>query len=355
MTNPTDHTAFLDARVSLLARRLLRRREREALVEAAAGDLAPLLQQAGLDTLARERPADTFSLEQQLATVLVEECLLIIHGLDSEGSRFIRNWIRRLELINLKLILRSKLAGLDRQETLEALFDLDPLTTLPLEALLHTDSAEELLRRLETTPYGRMTRQARKVYAEEMRLFDAEATLDAHYFHGLVQLSRAIPGVPGEQLRQLLGTWLDQVNLISLMRFRLIYRLDAPHAYFLLAPGGRRLSLVDLQVLARQDSLAAMLARLPDSLRLVLEDASDIETVEFRMISRVRREARLLLRRKGRGVARAFAYLYLREQQIQLIHTVLKGHLLGLDAELIRFCANPMAVEERNPDEVAAS
>jgi len=243
----TGHSAFLETRVTLLARRLLRRREREALLEAAADEIAPLLVRAGLEKLVRERPADPFALEQQLAMVLIVECVLIIHGLDSDESRFIRYWIRRLELVNLKLILRSKLAGIDNRDTLRSLFNLDPLTTLPLEALLNTDSAEELFRRLETTPYGKMTRQACKVYEEETRLFDAEAALDTHYFHGLVQLSRAIPGVPGKQVRQLLGSWLDQVNLISLMRFRLTYRLDAPHAYFLLAPGGRRLSLGALQ------------------------------------------------------------------------------------------------------------
>jgi len=205
--------AFLDTRVSLLARQLLRRPEREALLWASEEELRPLLQQTGLHHLVSEPPGDTRILEQQLATVLVNESLLLMHGMNSDQRRFIRYWLRRLELINLKIILRSKLSGFSTKEILENLLDLGPLTTLPIDALVGTESAEELLRRLESTPYAAMARQARKVYEEHLDLFNAEATLDTHYYHQLVQQARALKSACGEQVRALLGSWLDQINL----------------------------------------------------------------------------------------------------------------------------------------------
>ena len=342
MAGKAAKDAFLDTRVSLLAQQLLRRPEREALLSASEEELRPLLQQAGLRHLVSEPPGDTRTLEQQLATVLVDESLLLMHGMNSDQSRFIRYWLRRLELINLKIILRSKLSGVSAKEILENLLDLGPLTTLPIDALVGTESAEELLRRLESTPYAAMARQARKVYEEHLDLFNAEATLDTHYYHQLVQQARALKSACGGQVRALLGSWLDQINLVSLLRFRLNYRLEAPHAYFLLAPGGHHLPLPVLQQLAQHDSLEQMLALLPPALRQQLGEVTDIESVEYRMISRVRTHARKLLRKRSTPMARAFAYLYLREQQVQLIHTVLKGHLLGLEPELIRFCADPL-------------
>ena len=351
MTRRSGDGAFLETRVSLLAERLLRRNQRQALVDSSPEEVRPLLELAGLRPLLEAFPQDSRALEQALASILVNETLLLIHGMDSDQRRFIRHWMRRLELINLKLILRSKLSGLSASETLENLLDLGPLTTLPVESLVNTESAEELLRRLESSPYADMARQARKVYEEHLNLFDAEATLDTHYFHQLVHLAQALPGREGDQTRCLLGLWLDQVNLVSLLRFRLTYRLDAPHAYFLLPPGGRHLPQTVLQQLAQQENLEGMLARLPAGLREWLEGAPDIETVESRMIRQVRIAARKLLRRQGRGLARAFAWLYLREQQIQLIHTVLKGQLLGLDRALIRHCANPLANPGNHPAE----
>lgn len=341
--------AFLDTRVSLLAERLLRRPGREALITGTAEEIRPLLQRAGLQALVADPPRGTRELEQALASVLVEETLALIHGMESRQADFIRLWMRRLELINLKLILRAKLSGLSATETLKDLLDLGPLTTLPIDALVNTDSPEELLRRLENSPYAAMARQARKTWEEQLDLFDAEASLDTHYFHQLVHKARELRGTAGKLVRQLLGHWLDQVNLVSLLRFRLTYGLDAPHAYFLLAPGGHLLPLTLLQRLAQQDSLQQMLALLPPALQQALEEVPDIEHLEYRMVARVRTHARKLLRQRNPGMARAFAWLYLREQQIQLIHTVLKGQLLGLEPALVRFCADPLVNSEPPP------
>ncbi len=339
----TSGGSFLDTRVSLFAERLLRRPRREALLSATDREaLAPLLREAGLERLLT-LPSNPMALEQGLASVLVEETLRLTHGTDHRGAAFLRLWTRRLELVNLKIILRSRLLGRAGSEVVETLLDLGPLTSLPLHALTATDSPEELLRRLEDSPYSEMARQARKVYESEGRLFDAEAILDSHYLQRLVHQARALPGRDGDRVRALLGAWLDLVNLVSLLRYRLTYRLEAPHAYFLLAPGGRLLSPSVLQELAAQDGLEAVLARLPHPLAAKLDGAPDIDTVEQRLIAGVRTAARRVLRRRNPPLARAFAWLYLREQQLRLVHTVLKGHLLHLDPALIRFCAEPLA------------
>ncbi len=351
MTTRAGRDAFLDTRASLFAIRLLRREQRLALVERPLEELPPLLRQAGLETLVEAMPADTAALEQRLASVLVRESEQLFHAVDAVARDFLRHWLRRLELINLKLLLRARLAGHEPARTRGLLLDLGSLTTLPVESLLQAESAEELLRQLESTPYAAMARQARKAYQEGADLFAAEATLDAHYYHQLAHQARRLPGRAGQQVRNLLGAWLDQVNLVSLLRFRVHYRLEAPHAYFLLAPGGHLLPPSLLQQLAQRTSLPEMLTLLPATLQALLEGADTVGKVEQRMIARVRRQARLLLRRRNPGLARAFAWLYLREQQLQLVHTVLKGHLLGLEPELIRFCADPLANLEVGPAE----
>jgi len=332
--------AYLDTRVSLLVEQLLHRPQRSQLLEQPHAALASLLHKAGLASLAHELPASPGELEQVLASQLVNEAVVLMRAMNAAQRRFIRHWMRRLELINLKFLLRTRFA---REEQSPDLLDLGPLASLPLRTLLATDSVEEFLRQLATTEYGQLAGPARKAYEEQRALFDVEATLDARYYSQLAHLAAGLEGVHRKQVESLLRVWLDQVNLVSLLRFRLVYGLSAPHSYFLLAPGGRRLPLDLLQELAQLDSMAEVIRRLPPAVADTLTPDSNIEDVELRMQHLTRVQARKVLDQARFNMARAFAYLYLREQQIQLIHTVFKGHMLGFAPDLIRFCGDPLA------------
>ena len=342
MSRQVADYAYLDTRISLLVEQLLHRPQRSELLEQPYAEITGLLRKAGLEFLAGELPAGPAELEQLLATVLVDEAVVLMRSMNAAERRFIRHWMRRLELINLKYLLRTRFA-VEREQRPPELLDLGPLASLPLQTLLDTDSVEEFLRQLATTEYGQLAGPARKAYEEQRALFDVEATLDSHYYSQLAHLAASLEGVHREQVESLLKVWLDQVNLMSLLRFRLVYGLSAPHSYFLLAPGGRRLPLDFLQQLARLGSLEEVISRLPPVISDALAADASIEDVELQMQHLTRVQARKVLDQARFNMARAFAYLYLREQQVQLIHTVLKGHMLGFSPDLIRFCGDPLA------------
>ncbi|HEC06698.1 MAG TPA: hypothetical protein ENJ12_07595, partial [Thiolapillus brandeum] len=205
--------AYLDTRVSLLVGQLLHRPQRSRLLEQPYADLAPLLHKAGLASLAHELPASPGELEQVLASRLIDEAVLLMRVMNAAQRRFIRHWMRRLELINLKFLLRTRFA---RKQQPPDLLDLGPLASLPLQTLLATDSVEEFLRQLATTEYGQLAGPARKAYEEQRALFDVEATLDARYYSQLAHLAAGLEGAHREQVDSLLRVWLDQVNLVSL-------------------------------------------------------------------------------------------------------------------------------------------
>ncbi len=335
--------AYLNTRVSLMAEQLLHRKQRKALLQLPLSEINPLLIQAGVGALARQLPKDPAQLEQFLATILVNESIKLMRCLNSNERNFIRHWMRRLELVNLKLLLRTRFSGSQPIDPSHQLLDLAGLGSLDLQALINTDSVEELLRQLQNSSYSSMARPARKAFEEHRSLFDVEAAMDTNYYSQLVHLASALKGNHKQQTQQLLHTWLDQVNLISLLRFRFVYKLSAPHAYFLLAPGGRQLSLKTLQQLAQLTSVKEVVEHLPGPLQQQLANTDDIEDIEYHMLQLVRTRANKILRKQRFNMAIAYAYLYLREQQMQLIHAVLKGHLLGLSNELIQFCGDPLA------------
>ncbi len=75
---------------------------------------------------------------------------------------------------------------------------------------------------------------------------------------------------------------------------------------------------------------------LPSALRHALDGAGDIPAVFSRMEQEGLAGATRVLRRSSAPLARAFAYLLLREHDLRAVRAVLRGRLLGLPADDIR-------------------
>jgi len=333
--------AYLNTRISILAEQLLDHEQRQQLLEPESTQMDNLLQLAGVDLGEQTGSLDSSLLEQLLLSILVRETGILTRSMDATGKAFIGHWVRRFELVNLKLLLRSKFTELPVEDLRSKLIDLGPLNSIPIDKLLATEDVAEFLRQLESTHYKSMAIQARQVYQEKQSLFDVESVLDSHYYQVLHRRGNTLTGEHKQATRQLLGVLLDQVNLSWLLRLRFAYNLSSAHVYFLLAPGGHNLGMPVLLELAQQESLEQVLQKLPEPLSSRLSGATLISSVESSMTDLTRHTAQQVLRTSNFNLGRAFAYLYLREQQLQLIHTALKGRLLSLDHDLIRSCGIP--------------
>jgi len=330
--------AYLNTQVSILAEQLLQHEQRHQLLESDPAQMDDLLQLAGVELGKQAGPLDSGLLEQYLINILVGETITLTRSMDAPGRAFINHWIRRFELVNLKLLLRSKFTQSPADDFRSRLVDLGSLTGIPLDKLLATEDIGEFLRQLESTHYKSMAAQARQVYQEKQSLFDVESVLDSHYYQVLHRLGNRLTGEHRQATRQLLGVLLDQINLSWLLRLRFSYQLSSPHVYFLLAPGGHNLGMPVLLELAQQENLEQVLHKVPEPLATRLAVADKLSSVESTMAEFTRYTAQHLLRTSSFTLGRAFAYLYLREQQLQLIHIAFKGRLLGLDHELVSSC-----------------
>lgn len=333
--------AFLNTQVSILAEQLFTPEQRQQLLKPETEQMESSLQLAGLELDKLSKPMDSNLLEQSLISVLLHEAGILTRSMEAPGKAFINHWIRRFELINLKLLLRSKFTQSHLGDLETRLIDLGNLTAIPVDRLLATEDIGEFLRQLESSPYKAMAIQARQVYQEKQSLFDVESALDSHYYQVLYRRCNGLPREHKQMTLRLLGVLLDQVNLSWLLRLRFSYQLGAPHVYFLLAPGGHNLGMPALLDLAQQETLEQVLQNLPQPLAARLAGATNISSVESSMAELTQNAAQQLLRTTSFNLGRAFAYLYLREQQMKLIHTVIKARLLGLDNELVSSCIPP--------------
>jgi len=335
MSAATDY-AFLNSRVSVMSAQLVPQERLEALIDDPEADPGAYFETAGLAVLGDISLLDPRELEQRLAGIVIDEASRLARGLHSSARDLLHHFVRRFEMVNLKILIRCKLAGCGPEQIRERLFDLAPLPQFPTDAMLHAEDVNECLRLIETGHHAVLAHQLRQVLAESQEIFLVEAAIDYGYFSALYRKVRTLPMVDRQIVQPFMARVIDQVNLVWLMRYRLGYGMTPPHAFFLLIRASGQLDRSRLAALAQLDSLEAMIAALPPGLTKLLDGLESVSEVEGRFMVERLEGARNILAFSTFNLARALGYLMLREQQLRSVHELLKGHFLDLPPALIK-------------------
>lgn len=345
-------SAYLNTRVSLYSGRLWPDAALDNLVGASDDILADTLAQRGLGQLAPNRdrlaarPHEPRSLEQRIITQILDETRVLIRPLCSEARAFMTFWTARFEISNVKTLLRSKMTDERPAAALARLTPMGAFGRLDNQDLAHAEDVGELLRRLEAGPYAGIVRHARRAFEQSHDPFNLDAALDRAYYDGLTLRAQPLEKTVGASFRKLMANHIDRINLVWLLRYRFNYKLPPAQVYYLLVGSHYSLPGSRLQELAALDSLEAVLAALPAPWKDRLSGISDISGVFARMEHVAAEQALRILRTHAPDIARAFAYLILRERDLRSIRAILRGHHLGLAAPAIR------TAMRRNPVEV---
>ena len=276
-------------------------------------------------------------IESQLTNRALDDFQVVMRPFCGSDRRFFYFAIRWFELVNLKVLIRGKFSNVGSGDIERQLVDLGHFADLPLKKLLQTDDPYEMLRLLETTAYGGIVRQARRVYEEQGHdLFLLDATIDRIFFIDLSRHRRFLQADDAEFIDRVLSEILDRFNLLWLLRYRFTYGLSPARSFYLLTATGRRLYSAELMRLARLDTIEEVIAALPEPYRQLLEGQkviADMETVmEYHALS----IAGGMIRGRSNLLARCFAYILLREAEVRFLQALIKGKLLDFDPALIR-------------------
>jgi V/A-type H+-transporting ATPase subunit C len=329
--------AYLNTRVSLFKSRLWPDPAVSALIDAPDATLPGLLEARGLKLLAGGYvDDDPRSLEARIVAILLDETRILLRPLSGTARQFLLYWIERFEVSNVKSLIRAKMAGESASATAARLLDLEDFTRLDAEALMRADDVTELMRRLERTPYAEIVRNARQAFEESHDPFILDATLDRSYYEGLIRRARALEAETGAGIGRLMVDLIDRLNLVWLLRYRFNYGLPPAQVYFLLLMPGYRLTPSLLRGLVGLEDVAAVLAALPDELARPLLGAESIPDIGARLEQQALVRARGLLAGDGHPLARALAYLILRESGLRDLRGVLRGRRMRLPVDDIR-------------------
>ncbi|MBI5041725.1 MAG: V-type ATPase subunit [Gammaproteobacteria bacterium] len=341
MTGATASYAYLHARVSVLAEQLLPTAVLERLIVCPPEQEIDLLERSGLSLSSAHGSDDPAALEQKLTDAFVADFIILARALSGVQRELLVYWARRYELSNLKAIIRGKISEQPAEKIREQLLDIGAFATLPVDDLLRTDDVAELLRMLEMTPYADIARQARRIYEEQQDQFALDAAVDRRYLAGINKRVTALAADDRRILRPLIGAILDRFNLVWLLRYRFAYNLTPAETYYLLIPGGYHLRGPELQALAQLGSFEDVMSNLPTALARELERASCTNTVDRLLELQIGSIAESILRHTAFNLARACAYLLLRELDLARIHAVLRGKRLQMKPETIRLSLWP--------------
>ena len=322
----TLNYAYLNTRISILAVALLPRGSMPASGE--------LLDDSGAVS------GGGVSVEQAQLSKLLADVQLIVRPLTGPDRDLLIHAIHLYELANLKTIIRGKLAGLARDAIEAELFDLGDFATLPMDDLLRTEDAPEALRRLETTPYFGIARQARRIYEQGQDMFAVDAAIDRQYLAGLKHRALSVSRRERGAVAVVAGALMDRTNLVWLLRYRFSYDFAPAATYYQLVPSTASMTAERLRSLARLPSFQDVVDALPEPLARWVSGVSGIAEVEDRLEGRLESICDAVLKRQRHPVARAFAYLVRRDLDMRRMIAVIKGLRLGLDADLVRTAAH---------------
>lgn len=327
--------AYLNTRISVMATQLF---DADAIGSLSQMQLPELAERFGLAGILDDQlSAQTRSraIEQTLLQTLLSELEILVRPMSSTERALVLAWGRKYALFNLKSLIRGKLHDLDPKEILDNLFELPPYIRLGDQDLSRADNVLELLRQIEAGPHRLIARQAREIYEQRREPFALEAAIDQRYYAGLVRQVMQCKDANLQSLRQLIGAELDRIDLLWLLRYRFSYQLSPSETFFQLVPSMRLLHRDRLLDLVNLESFQRVLEFVPAPLDALLSDCRTIIDVQRRMGRYVAREARRVLRHSPSGVARALAYLMLREMDLFLLFALIQGRLLNLSADVV--------------------
>jgi len=330
------------ALVRAMLGRLLRLQEKRRLI--AAEKVDEVLRQLRSTPYAAEVEEATQAgqgprqVERALERNLVRAYGRIIHALDGPPQALVIEMLRRVEVDNLKAILRGLATRAPVEEIRAVIVPLNRWALVPVERLLAVRSVPEVVEALDRLPYARPLAAALERYEREHSLFPLEVALDLDYLRRLWARAEALHGADRASAQRALGMRYDVLNVTWLLRYKLVYRLSPQEIFNYTLAYGLRVNDETIRRAATASNLAALIDALPQPYREVLAPLQDagIARMEVALRRYLSREALAFLSGYPFQVGVILSYLYLKEAEVRDLIAILEGKSLGQRPEEIQ-------------------
>ncbi|PKL11255.1 MAG: ATPase [Spirochaetae bacterium HGW-Spirochaetae-8] len=357
MKSPVRRYSYINAKLRARIGSMLDEKKIDALLR--SGSIEELLQQlrdTSYATLASvfDQTGDVQRLEAELFKREVELHKDVAALLDGEHAELVLALTRKLEVENLKGVLRLWFSGTVKKQNIDYrfgyLFQGDIVSSIDWNQIINAPDYQEVLHALAETPYGPVMAQFDTEQIVAKGVFSLETALDRCWFHELRNTVAKLPGNDRKILSMVLDADTDLKNVINLIRFGWMYRLAAVDLRVLMLEGGSINGSREFEeylasdpqlrspmqlVRRRFPKLAKELSEQPKTggSSSVAEQTVRIERFLFELR---KKEFIAMLGGYPFTIGIVLAYFFLSERQDKMIRALVNGKYYGWDAQTIR-------------------
>lgn len=155
---------------------------------------------------------------------------------------FVRIILSRLEIENLKIIIRGKFKGITSVMLSDNLIPTAGVSNLSFEELIGSRDIEHFVSMLTKTRYERPLKEALAHFERDRRTAVLERPLDALYYIDLIRAIKTLSSADQHIMKTYIGTFCDINNIMLILRSRIYFDLPSDDIMNMYIPYGYRLS-----------------------------------------------------------------------------------------------------------------
>jgi V/A-type H+-transporting ATPase subunit C len=317
------------------------------LIEARPSEFLPLLMntaykeqltKSGVSTL------DARRIEQTLKAELVDQYLMVFRSTKGAIRVVLEEILRRLEVKNLKALIRAEAAAARTGKTGEVLlFPVEEVFERQLSRLIEAKSLADILAHVES-PYHEVLEQVFPEYEETRRLLVLEKALDEEILDAIWTKLEKLGRRDEEIVRRIVGTEVDIVNLMTLLRCKAEnVAVETMRGYFMPFSYTVEMEADAMQEAVEAENVGAAIRAMPaspykDVLSRVLpvyESEKSLIPFEDALWRELFSTVRKTLKGYPINIGTIIGFLYLKELEIRNLSTIAVGKENDLPAEEI--------------------
>lgn len=327
------------ARVSAMKGALLKKDDYDRLLKMSVPEIVRFLQETQYRTEIDEFAANheglgliEVALRQNLARTLAK-----LQRISSGNLRIILDaYLVRLDIDNLKIVLRAKFIGDEDAERL--LIPAGNFSKQYYQSLLQKESVEDVARVVTITDL----KEGIEHYQATGSLFEIENQLDRHYYASLLELTERMPR-QGTVFREFLRAELDVHNVMTILRLtKEGFAAEKIEPY--LFSQGRRLRKAQLQKLLVSRDVEEILDKLKSmGFRTMIKEVEEaykkqkrLVDVEVAMNRHLLQRATLLWHQHPLSVDTILGFMVAKEIEVRNLIILIKAKKLGLSEEFVK-------------------
>lgn len=269
---------------------------------------------------------------------MYEEYVRLYNFIDRSGRGILNFWFMRQEIDFLKRMIRhlyTHESVTDDEVELgrfEAFFNTH--TRIKRDLILNATSLSDCIAACAETPYSKTLARAENLEAD---FFTTGMMLDGFYYDALWRaINRSAAPKQRELFKQLIGSKIDMLNLMWIYRGKKYFSFSNELIFPYLLPVRHRLSADDISALVGAETVDKFLELVSHTHYAVLFENLGERFVEENYYKLLGKAAKTIFANHTQSLAAVYAYLYLKEMELQRITTIVEGVRYGLNTDAIR-------------------